>query len=90
MPGAMSGATARAPGFAMGPGPQGQGVIIPSLQGVPQIFIPDIGGVGDITFRQSDLHNGDPRYSPADDQFIPRDTQLIFFSPIDPCTNAQI
>jgi hypothetical protein len=88
--GQMSGATAKPPGFAMSSAPQGQGVIIPSIQGVPQIFIPDIGGVGDFTFRQSDLHNGDPRYNPADDQFIPRDTQLIFFSPIDPYTNAQI
>ena len=90
MPGEMSGATAKRPGFAMSSAPQGQGVIIPSIQGVPQTFIPDIGGVGDFTFRQSDLHNGDPRYNPADDQFIPRDTQLIFFSPIDPYTNAQI
>jgi hypothetical protein len=86
----MSGATAKPPGFAMNSEPQGQGVIIPGIQGVPQTFIPDIGAVGDFTFRQSDLHNGDPRYNPADDQFIPRDTQLIFFSPIDPYTNAQI
>ena len=46
MPGAMSGATAKPPGFAMSSAPQGQGVIIPSIQGVPQTFIPDIGGVG--------------------------------------------
>ena len=53
MPGAMSGATAKPPGFAMSSAPQGQGVIIPSIQGVPQTFIPDIGGVGDIPFRQA-------------------------------------
>ncbi|HZO83212.1 MAG TPA: hypothetical protein VFB33_16070 [Candidatus Binataceae bacterium] len=90
MPGELSGPTARQPGFGMGGAPQGQGVIIPSVQGVPKVFIPDIGGVGDITFQQSDLHRGDPRYNPANDQFVPRDTQLIFFSPIDPYTNAQI
>ncbi|MGZ6242848.1 MAG: hypothetical protein ACXWN9_09745 [Candidatus Binataceae bacterium] len=90
MPGAMSGATAKPPGFAMSSAPQGQGVIIPSIQGVPQTFIPDIGGVGDILFRQADLHHGDPRYNPAADQFTARDAQLIFFSPIDPYTNAQI
>ncbi|MGZ6212101.1 MAG: hypothetical protein ACXWNU_06730, partial [Candidatus Binataceae bacterium] len=76
MPGAMSGATAKPPGFAMSSAPQGQGVIIPSIQGVPQTFIPDIGGVGDILFRQADLHHGDPRYNPAADQFTARDAQL--------------
>jgi hypothetical protein len=90
MPGEMSGPTAKPPGFAMNSEPQGQGVIIPSIQGVPKVFIPDIGGVGDILFRQSDLHQGDPRYNPSADQFVPRDAQLIFFSPIDPYTNAQI
>lgn len=90
MPGKMSGPTARPPGFATGPQPQGQGVVIQSIAGVPKLFIPDIGGVGDITFRQSDLRPPDPRYNPANDQFVPRDTQLIFFSPIDPYTNAQI
>jgi hypothetical protein len=90
MPREMSGPTAKPPGFAMNSEPQGQGVIVPSIQGVPKVFIPDIGGVGDILLRQSDLHQGDPRYNPSADQFVPRDAQLIFFSPIDPYTNAQI
>lgn len=75
------------PGYA-GAGPQG--VIVPGIQGVPKVFIPDIGGVGDFTLRQANLHQGDPRFNPADDKFQVRDTQLIFFSPIDPYTNAQI
>ena len=53
MPGEMSGATAKPPGFAMSSAPQGQGVIIPSIQGVPQTFIPDIGGVGDFRFARA-------------------------------------
>jgi hypothetical protein len=67
-----------------------QGVIIPSIQGVPQVFIPDIGAVGDFTLQQSDYKKGDPRYDPSADKFTVRDTQIILFSPIDPYTNAQI
>ena len=67
-----------------------QGVIVPGLEGVSKVFIPDIGGVGDFLFQQSDLRKGDPRYDPANDKFNVRDTQLIFFSPIDPFTLAQI
>ncbi|MFI5353749.1 MAG: hypothetical protein ACHQZS_12405 [Candidatus Binatales bacterium] len=67
-----------------------QGVIVPGLEGVSKVFIPDIGGVGDFLFQQSDLRKGDPRYDPANDKFNVRDTQLIFFSPIDPYTLAQI
>ncbi len=89
MPGAVSGAGARALGPVIG-GTTGQGVIVSGLEGVPKVFIPDIGGVGDITLRQSDLRQGDPRYNPADDKFRLRDTQIILFSPIDPYTNAQI
>jgi hypothetical protein len=70
--------------------PNREGVIIPSIQGVPKIFIPDIGAVGDFALQQSDFHKGDPRYNPSADKFIVRDTQIILFSPIDPYTNAQI
>jgi len=70
--------------------PNREGVIIPSIQGVPKIFIPDIGAVGDFALQQSDFHKGDPRYNPSNDKFNVRDTQIILFSPIDPYTNAQI
>ena len=70
--------------------PNHEGVIIPSIQGVPKIFIPDIGAVGDFALQQSDFHKGDPRYNPSNDKFNVRDTQIILFSPIDPYTNAQI
>ncbi|MGH7933300.1 MAG: hypothetical protein ACREQN_09035, partial [Candidatus Binataceae bacterium] len=92
MPGPVSGPQAPQYGrLGAGGAPEpGSGVIIPSIQGVPKIFIPDIGAVGDLTFQQSDFHKGDPRYDPAADKFLARDTQLIFFSPIDPYTNAQI
>lgn len=89
MPGPVTGPTSMAPGYANAE-PTGQGVIVPGLEGVSKTFIPDIGGVGDFTFRQSDIRKGDARYNPADDKFQPRDTQLIFFSPIDPYTTAQI
>jgi hypothetical protein len=91
LPGPVTHPTSMGPGYAgaYGAEPQ-QGVIVPGIQGVPKVFIPDIGAVGDFTLRQSDLRKGDPRYNPADDKFQPRDTQLIFFSPIDPYTNAQI
>ena len=80
--------TSLAPGYANAE-PGGQGVIVPGLEGVSKTFIPDISAVGDFTFRQSDIRRGDARYDPADDKFQPRDTQLIFFSPIDPYTTAQ-
>ena len=88
LPGSVTGPTTRraSPGA---PEP-GRGVIVPSIEGVPKVFIPDIGAVGDFTLRQSDLRPGDPRYNPADDQFRVRDGQIILFSPIDPYTNAQI
>ena len=70
--------------------PERQGVIIPSIQGVPKIFIPDIGAVGDFALQQSDFKKGDPRYDPAANKFNVRDTQIILFSPIDPYANAQI
>jgi hypothetical protein len=89
LPGPVSGPTVRRIGTAA-PEEAARGVIVPSVQGVPKVFIPDIGAVGDFTLRQSDLRHGDPRYSPADDQFRVRDGQIILFSPIDPYTNAQI
>jgi hypothetical protein len=91
MPGQVSGPQAPTIGTMAGEsGPDRQGVIIPSVQGVPQIFIPDIGAVGDFTLQQSDYKKGDPRYDPSADKFNVRDTQIILFSPIDPYTNAQI
>ncbi|HSR56535.1 MAG TPA: hypothetical protein VLL57_00020, partial [Candidatus Binataceae bacterium] len=88
-PGPMSGPTSLAPGYR-NPNPPAQGVIVPGLEGVPKVFIPDIGAVGDFTLRQSDIRKGDARYNPGDDKFVVRDTQVILFAPIDPYTNAQI
>ncbi|MGH7916204.1 MAG: hypothetical protein ACREQE_01950, partial [Candidatus Binataceae bacterium] len=88
LPGPVS--NPQAPSYRAAQVPQGSGVIIPSVQGVPKVFIPDIGAVGDLLFQQSDFHEGDPRYNPAADKFSARDTQIILFSPIDPYTNAQI
>ena len=92
MPGDVTRPQAPAVGGALaGEAPnERQGVIIPSIQGVPQTFIPDIGAVGDFTLQQSDYKRGDPRYDPSADKFTVRDTQIILFSPIDPYTNAQI
>lgn len=89
MPGEVTAPTSLKPGYANA-GPYQQGVIVPGLEGVPKVFIPDISAVGDFTLRQSDIRRGDARYNPADDKFQPRDTQIIFFSPIDPYTTAQI
>jgi hypothetical protein len=90
MPGEVTSPTTLPPMYSNLEGGQGGGVIIPSVPGVPKVFIPDIGAVGDFLFQQDNLRAGDPRYNPANDKFIPRDTQIILFSPIDPYTNAQI
>ncbi len=76
--------------FAGETSPDRQGVIIPAIQGVPKLFIPDIGAVGDFALQQNDYKKGDPRYDPAANKFNVRDTQIILFSPIDPYANAQI
>jgi len=86
----VSKATSAPPAYWRRSSPRSRGVIVKGIQGVPKVFIPDIGAVGDFTFRQSDLRRGDPRFNASRDKFIPRDTQLIFFSPIDPYTVAQI
>lgn len=91
LPGPVTGPQAPTMGATADAGaPNREGVIIPSVQGVPKIFIPDIGAVGDFALQQSDFHKGDPRYNPSADKFNVRDTQIILFSPIDPYTNAQI
>lgn len=74
-------------GYAGGPP---QGAVVPGLEGVPKVFIPDIGAVGDFTLRQSDLRRGDSRFNPREDKFRVRDAQLIFSSPIDPYARALI
>jgi hypothetical protein len=91
MPGAVN--EPQAPRMAGGSGeasPSGEGVIIPGIPGVPQMYIPDISAVGDFALQQDDYKKADPRYDPSADKFTARDTQIIFFSPIDPYTNAQI
>jgi hypothetical protein len=91
LPGAVSGPQAPHSGALASAGNlAGQGVIVPGVQGVSQVFIPDIGAIGDFLFQQSDFHHNDPRYDPGADKFNVRDTQIIFYSPIDPYTNALI
>ncbi len=90
-PGGLIQDLAAAAGYLRGGAPGSpEGVIVRGLEGVPKVFLPDIGGVGDFTLGQSDLRPGDPRYDPANDKFSVRDAQIIFFSPIDPYTSAQI
>ena len=90
MPGPVARPQAPTMALTAAESPANQGVIIPSVQGVPKIFIPDIGAVGDFTLQQSDYRKHDLRYDPSADKFSVRDTQIILFSPIDPYTNAQI
>src|SRR5580704_10734621 len=67
----------------------GKGIITPSIPGVPQMFLPDIGIAGDFAFERNNLPKTDPRYSSSQQQPRIRDGQAVFFSPIDPYTNAQ-
>jgi len=62
-------------------------VVIPNIPGVPKIFLPDIGIAGDFAFERNNLFKTDPRY--VSEQPRIRDGQVVFFSPIDPYTNAQ-
>jgi hypothetical protein len=64
-------------------------IIIPAIPGVPKIFLPDIGIAGDFAFEKNNLPKTDPRYAAIDQQPKIRDGQAVFFSPIDPFTNAQ-
>src|ERR1700685_3147017 len=64
-------------------------IVIPAIPGVPKIFLPDIGIAGDFAFERNNLSKTDPRYSASDQQPRIRDGQVVFFSPIDPYTNAQ-
>ncbi len=65
-------------------------IIIPAIPGVPKIFLPDIGIAGDFAFERNNLAKTDPRYDPSAQQSRIRDGQVVFFSPIDPYTNAQV
>ena len=64
-------------------------VVVPTIQGVPKIFLPDIGIASDFAFERNNLSKTDPRYNASDQQPRIRDGQVVFFSPIDPYTNAQ-
>jgi hypothetical protein len=65
------------------------GVITPAIAGIPKMFLPDIGIAADTVFERNNLRKSDPRYSAGDQQPRIRDGQVVFFSPIDPFTNAQ-
>lgn len=78
-----------APAAGGAPEAGGSGVITPSILGVPKIFLPDIGIAGDFAYEQNSLPKSDPRYSGSPRQPHFRDGQVVFFSPIDPYTNAQ-
>jgi len=69
--------------------PTGSGVITPAIPGVPKMFLPDIGIAGDFAFERNNLPKTDPRYDAGMQQPRIRDGQVVFFSPIDPYTNAQ-
>jgi hypothetical protein len=62
-------------------------IMIPAIPGVPKIFLPDIGIAGDFAYERHNLRKEDPRY--VSEQPRIRDGQAVFFSPIDPYTNAQ-
>jgi len=66
--------------------PEGR-IVIPAIPGVPKIFLPDIGIAGDFAFERNNVLKTDPRY--VSEQPRIRDGQAVFFSPIDPYTNAQ-
>ncbi len=67
-----------------------EGLITPSIPGVPKIFLPDFGIAGDLAYERSSLPKTDPRYSASAQQPRLRDGQIVAFSPIDPYVNAQL
>jgi hypothetical protein len=68
---------------------EGPRTIISAIPGVSKLFLPDIGIAGDFAFARDSLPKTDPRFSAAQRQPRVRDGQAVFFSPIDPFTNAQ-
>ena len=72
------------------PPEQKSGIITPAIPGVPKMFLPDIGIAADFAFERNNLRKSDPRYDAGDQQPRIRDGQVVFFSPIDPYTNAQV
>ncbi len=62
-------------------------VVVPAIPGVSKMFLPDIGLAGDFAFERQNLQKTDPRY--VSEQPRIRDGQAVFYSPIDPYTNAQ-
>ncbi|MGH7948595.1 MAG: hypothetical protein ACREQF_05175 [Candidatus Binataceae bacterium] len=90
LPGPVTAPTSLPAGYGLMKPPEQQGVMIPRMQGPPKIFLPDIGLVGDFVFQQNNLRKGDPRYDPSQNKLLVRDVELIFASPVDPYTFAQI
>jgi hypothetical protein len=77
-------------GEAAAMGDQSGRIMIPAIPGVSKIFLPDIGLAGDFAFERNNLSKTDPRYAASKQQPRIRDGQVVFFSPIDPYTNAQL
>lgn len=89
--GTVTAPTVLPPGYGVAPQPaEPSGVIVQRPPGPPKLFLPDIGLVGDFLFQQSNFRRGDPRFDPGADKFNVREVELIFASPIDPYTFAQI
>ena len=68
---------------------EGPRSIISAIPGVPKLFLPDVGIAGDFAYARDSLPAADPRFDPTKRQPRIRDGQAVFFSPIDPFTNAQ-
>src|SRR6185437_16347873 len=60
------------------------------VQGVPKIFLPNIGIAGDFAYSRYSVSSSDPRYEDLSQQPGLRDGQFIANSRIDPFTDAQL
>ena len=66
------------------------GLIVGAVQGVPKIFLPNIGIAGDTAYERNLVSPNDPRHGSLPQQPIFRDGQFIANSRIDPFANAQL
>ena len=66
------------------------GLIVPVVQSVPKIFLPDIGIAGDASYERNFVSPNDPRYSTLPNQPKLRDGQFVANSLIDPFADAQL
>ncbi len=66
------------------------GLIVGAVQGVPKVFLPNLGFAGDAVYERTSIPPTDPRYSTTSQQPQLRDGQVIANSRIDPFTDAQL